>query len=120
MKVLHEITQQHVERMADRENDSRVGKHASDHWQAVCPHCSGIDSFRWQRPILPSADILLVPTSTAAAEPVAEVPAAASPLPATKPLVSPQIPAPEAPSAPAEKRLETQLAPSVDAARLIN
>jgi HemY protein len=91
---------------------------ASGHWQAVCPHCSGIDSFRWQRPVLPSADILLVPA--AATEPAPETLPVETPPPAAKPLVSPQIPAPETPAVPAEKRLETQLAPSVDAARLIN
>jgi HemY protein len=94
---------------------------ASGHWQAVCPHCAGIDSFRWQRPVLPSADILLVPAAAPVTpEPAPEPLAVETPPPAEKPLVSPQIPVPEAPPAPAEKRLETQLAPSVDAARLIN
>jgi HemY protein len=93
----------------------------SGHWQAVCPHCSGIDSFRWQRPVLPSADTLLVPAAvTVAAEPALEPPPVETPVQPTKPVISPQIPAPETPPASAEKRLETQLAPSVDAARLIN
>jgi HemY protein len=93
---------------------------ASGHWQAVCPHCSGIDSFRWQRPILPSADILMVPAASVAAEPAPEPQPAETALPAQKSAVSPRIPAPESPAPTAEKRLETQLGPSVDAARLIN
>jgi HemY protein len=105
---------------------------ASGHWQAVCPHCSGIDTYRWQRPVLPSADILMVPAAAAPAaseaqpepEPklvAAEIPV---PLPVPEPAVSPKIPAPQPEPEPtpgaAEKRLETQLGPSVDAARLIN
>jgi HemY protein len=93
---------------------------ASGHWQAVCPHCAGIDSFRWQRPILPSADILMVPAAAIVAEPAPEPLPVETALPAPKPVVSPQIPAPEPPGPAAEKRLETQLGPSVDAARLIN
>ena len=94
---------------------------ASGHWQAVCPHCSGIDSFRWQRPVLPSADILLVPaTATEAAEAALEPSPVETPVQPAKPPISPQIPAPGAAPAPGEKSLETQLAPSVDAARLIN
>jgi HemY protein len=89
----------------------------SGHWQAVCPHCSAIDSFRWQRPILPTADILLTPGPAMAETPAkpaeAALTAPESPVPAAHP-------APETAPATAEKRLETQLAPSVDAARLIN
>ncbi|WP_395022088.1 heme biosynthesis protein HemY [Dongia sp.] len=96
---------------------------ASGHWQAVCPHCSGIDSFRWQRPVLPSANILLVPAPAAApAEPAPEptLPEVAAPLPAPEASIPAQKSAPETAPAGLEKRLETQLAPSVDAARLIN
>jgi HemY protein len=91
---------------------------ASGHWQAVCPHCSGIDTYRWQRPVLPTADILLVPALSAAVEPATALEPAAI-TETTKPLVSPQLPVESAPAA-TEKRLETQLGPSVDAARLIN
>jgi HemY protein len=93
----------------------------SGHWQAVCPHCSGIDTMRWQRPVLPNAEILLVPApapTTPAPEPD-RAPAEAA-LPAPESAVSARIPAPESVPAAADKRLETQLAPSVDAARLIN
>ncbi|GAB2179741.1 heme biosynthesis HemY N-terminal domain-containing protein [Dongia sp. agr-C8] len=95
---------------------------ASGHWQAVCPHCSGIDSFRWQRPVLPSAGILLVPAAAAAAEPAPEppLPEAPAPLPAPEVSVPAEKSTPEPGPAAIEKRLETQLAPSVDAARLIN
>ena len=96
---------------------------ASGHWQAVCPHCSGIDTYRWQRPVLPTADILLVPAPAAmepAPEPKPDETPVAIPAPAQKPAVSAKIPAPESAPGIAEKRLETQLAPSVDAARLIN
>ncbi len=90
----------------------------SGHWQAVCPHCFGIDTYRWQRPVLPTAEILLVPAPAPELEPV-HAPAEA--LPATsEPVISANIPALETVPASAEKRLETQLAPSVDAARLIN
>jgi HemY protein len=99
---------------------------ASGHWQAVCPHCSGIDSFRWQRPVLPIGDILLAPV---AAEPVpalveslpAPEPEPVLPAPVQRPARPAPAPAPAAQTPPAaEKGLETQLAPSVDAARLIN
>jgi HemY protein len=99
---------------------------ASGHWQAVCPHCSEIDTFRWQRPVLPSADILLAPAPAAAvsAEPAPESP---EPVPTTPAIPAPRpvpaaerSPAPEPTPATVEKRLETQLGPSVDAARLIN
>jgi HemY protein len=94
---------------------------ASGHWQAVCPHCSGIDLYRWQRPVLPSADILLVPSAAAPAEPAPEPQPEQAAVPAApKAVVSPPVPTPEPSPAAAEKRLETQLAPSVDAARLIN
>jgi HemY protein len=92
---------------------------ASGHWQAVCPHCSGIDLYRWQRPVLPSADILLVP-SAAPAEPAPAPQPEPAAMPPPQAAVSPQVPSPDAPPAAAEKRLENQLAPSVDAARLIN
>jgi HemY protein len=91
---------------------------ASGHWQAVCPHCSAIDSYRWQRPVLPTADILLVP-APAVAEETVEKPAEVA-APALESRASARNPAPETAPASAEKRLETQLAPSVDAARLIN
>jgi HemY protein len=94
---------------------------ASGHWQAVCPHCSGIDSYRWQRPVLPTADILLVPAAAAAAaEPEPDPAPVELPVPAPKPAIPAKIAAPETVPAAAEKRLETQLGPSVDAARLIN
>lgn len=96
---------------------------ASGHWQAVCPHCSGIDTLRWQRPVLPTADILLVPSAPAAAEPAPEPQPLEIPQPAREPAIPPQIPAPETgpeTGPAAEKRLENQLGPSVDAARLIN
>jgi HemY protein len=91
----------------------------SGHWQAVCPHCSGIDTTRWQRPVLPSTDILLVP-APAAVEPEPDHAPAEALLSTPEPAISTRIPAPETTPAAAEKRLETQLAPSVDAARLIN
>ncbi|HVZ00226.1 MAG TPA: heme biosynthesis HemY N-terminal domain-containing protein, partial [Dongiaceae bacterium] len=47
---------------------------ASGHWQAVCPYCAAIDSYRWQRPALPSADLLAAP----AAAPVETEPAPAA------------------------------------------
>jgi hypothetical protein len=62
----------------------------------------------------------MVPAAAVMAEPASEPLPMETALPAPKPLVSPQIPAPESPTPTAEKRLETQLAPSVDAARLIN
>lgn len=89
---------------------------ASGHWQAVCPHCGAIDGYRWQRPVLPSADILLAPVPAAGGPEAAPAPVeslAATPATITEPVAE------TAPVA-AEKRLETQLAPSVDAARLIN
>ncbi|HVM82959.1 MAG TPA: heme biosynthesis HemY N-terminal domain-containing protein [Candidatus Binatia bacterium] len=99
---------------------------ASGHWQAVCPHCAAIDSYRWQRPVLPSGDILMGPpdtvTETAPETPVAAEPA---PIPAPASAAAAETPAPARESAPspaaspAEKKLETQLAPSVDAARSI-
>jgi HemY protein len=95
----------------------------SGHWQAVCPHCSGIDTTRWQRPVLPSHDILLVPFAAPSAvetEPEPDgMPATAS-APMPEPAAPARIPAPETAPASVEKRLETQLGPSVDAARLIN
>jgi len=95
---------------------------ASGHWQAVCPHCDAIDTFRWQRPVLPSGDILLAPPATVSTEPTAE-PAEIPALP-PEPVVSAKkpVPTPAVESTPgaADKRLETQMAPSVDAARLIN
>jgi HemY protein len=96
---------------------------ASGHWQAVCPHCSGIDSFRWQRPVLPTADILLVPAPAPAdgeTPPQPVLPEVPLPLPVPEPAVSARKSAPEPAPPSAEKSLETQLAPSVDAARLIN
>ena len=112
---------------------------ASGHWQAVCPHCAAIDGYLWQRPVLPVADILLAPSPVAAppSEPEPEPVPAAKPvesLPAAEPAAAPEppaaprppapkptpAPAPESAPAAADKGLETQLAPSVDAARLIN
>jgi HemY protein len=111
---------------------------ASGHWQAVCPTCAAIDSYRWQRPALPSADLLvsppIVPAETApvVAEPVAlpaapAQPNAPAPSLATPGPVRPEPPRPESPrpesprSGPtaSDSKLETQLAPSVDAARTI-
>ncbi|MES1153045.1 MAG: hypothetical protein ABUL54_14180, partial [Dongia sp.] len=95
---------------------------ASGHWQAVCPYCSAIDSYRWQRPAMPSADLLVAPASAPAD--MAPVPVAERPtLPPAEPAPTPVSPAPvaqarPAPSAP-DSKLETQLAPSVDAARTI-
>jgi HemY protein len=97
---------------------------ASGHWQAVCPHCSGIDSFRWQRPVLPSADVLLVPAISETPTPESSPASADKPAPAPDPALPAPPPRPakaaETPPPVAEKGLETQLAPSVDAARLIN
>jgi HemY protein len=110
---------------------------ASGHWQAVCPHCAAIDGFRWQRPVLPTHDILLAPAPVVAFESeAADMPAAIVPETVASRALPPADPAREStrepakesvPASPAdslagaaEKRLETQLAPSVDAARLIN
>src|SRR5581483_833357 len=38
---------------------------AAGHWQAVCPHCGAIDSYRWQRPALPAGDVLMAPVASA-------------------------------------------------------
>ena len=78
-----------------------------------------IDTYRWQRPVLPTAEILMVPSMPVAAEPTAEPQPVEIPQLAAEPAAPPQIPAQETGPA-AEKRLETQLGPSVDAARLIN
>src|SRR5262249_28887507 len=75
---------------------------ASGHRQAVCPHCPGTGTYRWRRPGLPSADILLGPPAAPVAmdrEPQAEL---AAPAPAPKPVVSPQNPASATPPAVAE------------------
>jgi HemY protein len=88
---------------------------ASGHWQAVCPHCAAIDSYRWQPPALPAADLLVAP-STAPVEAGEGAAALAAP-PAPAPASTPTAPEP-APTA-GENRLENQLAPSVDAARSI-
>jgi HemY protein len=101
---------------------------ASGHWQAVCPHCSSIDSFRWQRPVMPTADILLVPAPVVATEPepkpVGEPERPLAEISVPVPVSETAAPARNRPAEPApgaaEKRLENQLAPSVDAARLIN
>jgi HemY protein len=101
---------------------------ASGHWQAVCPHCGAIDSYRWQRPALPSGDVLIAPAASIAPEaapfsepaaPVAASPAVTSVVPAIEPAgrVAPAIAA--ATADPGDQKLETQLAPSVDAARSI-
>jgi HemY protein len=88
---------------------------ASGNWQAVCPYCAAIDSYRWQRPALPTADLLMAPTGAPAAEPAA-VPTVETPaLPAEPPSPSPTRPEPPTP----DSKLETQLTPSVDAARTI-
>jgi HemY protein len=101
---------------------------ASGHWQAVCPYCAAIDSYRWQRPALPSADLLVAPAAPAEATPVpaAETPALpAAPETAVAGRLEPTRPEPTRaepprPDAPApDSKLETQLAPSVDAARTI-
>jgi HemY protein len=94
---------------------------ASGHWQAVCPSCAAIDSYRWQRPALPTADLLVAP-AIAPTEPVPVPVADAAPvLPAAgpaRPAPWPELPLPD-PSAASEAKLETQLTPSVDAARTI-
>ena len=87
---------------------------ASGHWQVLCPHCAAIDGYRWQRPILPNAEILLAPTTVTAPESPPSPAETSALLP--EPAVSVAVTSPAA----AEKRLETQLGPSVDAARLIN
>ncbi len=101
---------------------------ASGHWQAVCPYCAAIDSYRWQRPAVPTADLLVAPiaapveTPAPAVETPALPPSAAAPSPARP---EPPRPAfgrpPEPPREPngPDSKLETQLAPSVDAARTI-
>jgi HemY protein len=86
---------------------------ASGHWQAVCPYCAGIDTYRWQRPALPTADLLIAP---------AAAPAEAAPNPAVEPPVLPAetTPSPALPEPPtSDSKLETQMTPSVDAARTI-
>ena len=86
---------------------------SSGHWQAVCPHCGAIDSYRWQRPALPSAELLVAaPPAEAPVAEIAAPTAAAATDEATKPAASPPPPV-------ADQKLETQLAPSVDAARTI-
>jgi HemY protein len=91
---------------------------ASGHWQAVCPSCAAIDSYRWQRPALPAADLLVAPAGmpAEALEP-ATLPAApaASPAVAQPTRVEPS----RAEQNGSDSKLETQLAPSVDAARTI-
>ena len=111
---------------------------ASGHWQALCPHCDAIDSYRWQRPALPTGDILLAPpaaSEAAATAPVEslsvlaaigetapaapEVPAKAPVPPLAKEPPAAAGPLPPASQTRADERLESQLAPSVDAARTI-
>jgi HemY protein len=90
---------------------------AAGNWQAVCPHCAAIDSYRWQRPALPAGEMIVAPmpeTRPEAADPV---------VPAPPPRADSATPAAaDAKSAwtTAEPATETALAPSVDAARLIN
>jgi HemY protein len=99
---------------------------ASGHWQAVCPYCAAIDSYRWQRPALPTADLLVapavVPADTAPAPiAAAEIPALpagpATPVPARP--EPPKAAPPKSDASGPDSKLETQLAPSVDAARSI-
>jgi HemY protein len=102
---------------------------ASGHWQAVCPTCGAIDSYRWQRPALPSADLLVAPagvpletTPIEASETPVLPPAEPVPQPATRPEAAPPDaprPAPAAAAGAPDSKLETQMAPSVDAARTI-
>jgi HemY protein len=110
---------------------------ASGHWQAVCPHCGSIDSYRWQRPVLPTgqslelppdhpgSDILLtqrVETSdpeTAPGPDSGALQTAATTLGTSGEAPVAAQTAAGAPAGAADKRLETQLAPSVDAARSI-
>jgi HemY protein len=94
---------------------------ASGHWQAVCPYCAAIDSYRWQRPALPSAELLVAPAAAPAETGPTPAPAAETPaLPGTSPTAAPSRPEPPKSETPApDSKLETQLAPSVDAARSI-
>jgi HemY protein len=112
---------------------------AAGNWQAVCPHCAAIDSYRWQRPVLPAGEAIAAPAAeghnitriTGAETAVADAvrletqPPAAARAPATGP--APGRPADVKPAdikptgaKPAEPAPDAALAPSVDAARLIN
>jgi HemY protein len=101
---------------------------ASGHWQAACPHCDAIDSYRWQRPALPSgyagADILPPPaepieTATAASGAPAALPSQTKVEPAAPAVAPAAPPVTDAVGNPGDRKRETQLAPSVDAARSI-
>jgi HemY protein len=103
---------------------------AAGNWQAVCPHCGTIDSYRWQRPALPAGELIPAPRpETIAPESVTLETAGilASPSPVPVELGRPGTPPSpvhgprSGPAAkPVEPGAETALAPSVDAARLIN
>lgn len=96
---------------------------AAGNWQAVCPHCAAIDSYRWQRPALPAGELLQAPEYRERG-PEIQPEAAEAAVPALIPrtdLGTPPVPPPaKSDWTTAEPATETALAPSVDAARLIN